>query len=357
MALTLNIAFGEHARVMPLKDGTVKPEGIDLNWINTGSGWIFHRNLYYDEFDVSEMSISSTLLAMDRRKPGGKWDWSALPIFLSGGGLAWVRILWVNTSAGINSLCDIKGKKIAVNDYEMTAALWLKIVMKDMCGIEAKDNVWVNGRTQELSRDNALGLDIDPPPGVERQWLKEGQFMDVMLDRGEVDAAFIMTPADIQGMGPTGIESEGYTVTMERWGGTQIAGNPSIRPLFADGGKAIVTDYHQKFGHRHQPNHHLVIQNRILKEHPWVAKSLFDAFQRSKEIAYERWKHDRSGILVFEGDDEREQKEAFGPDPYPMGLRAMGKAIERAIQGSLEQGLIRKSLKLEDFYAPTTLDT
>jgi 4,5-dihydroxyphthalate decarboxylase len=67
MTVTLNIAFGDHARVEPLKDGTVKPEGIELNWINTGSGWIFHRNLYYDEFDVSEMSISSTLVAIERR--------------------------------------------------------------------------------------------------------------------------------------------------------------------------------------------------------------------------------------------------------------------------------------------------
>jgi hypothetical protein len=81
------------------------------------------------------------LLAVDRRQQGRKWDWSGLPIFLSSGGLAWTRLLWVNNSAGINSLCDIKGKRIAVNDYEMTAALWLKIVMKDLCGIEAKDNV------------------------------------------------------------------------------------------------------------------------------------------------------------------------------------------------------------------------
>jgi 4,5-dihydroxyphthalate decarboxylase len=354
MAITLNIAFGEHARVMPLKDGTVKPEGIDLNWINTGSGWIFHRNLFYDEFDVSEMSISSTLLAVDRRQQGRKWDWSGLPIFLSSGGLAWTRLLWVNNSAGINSLCDIKGKRIAVNDYEMTAALWLKIVMKDLCGIEAKDNVWYNGRTKELSRDDALGLDKDPPPGVERQWLEEGQFMDTMLESGQVDAAFIMPPAEIEAIGGTG---EGYTRIMERWGGTELEGNARIRQLFPDQGKAVISEYHQKFGHRHQPNHHLVIQNRVLKDNPWVARSLFDAFERSKEIAYQRWRHDRSAVLVFEGEDEREHSEVFGPDPYPMGLRAMGKTIERAVQGSMEQGLVRKQLKLEDIYAPTTLDT
>ena len=119
----------------------------------------------------------------------------------------------------------------------MTAALWLKIVMKDLCGIEAKDNVWYNGRTKELSRDDALGLDKDPPPGVERQWLEEGQFMDTMLESGQVDAAFIMPPAEIEAIGGTG---EGYTRIMERWGGTELEGNARIRQLFPDQGKAVI---------------------------------------------------------------------------------------------------------------------
>lgn len=347
MALTLNIAFGDHMRVDPLKDGTVKPEGIELNFINSNPGWTFHRALYYDEFDVWEMSLSSTLLALERRRDGGKWDWSCVPIFLSSGALAWAPRTWVNSSAGINDLCDLKGKRVAVNDYEQTAALWMKIVMKDLCNIEAKDNVWVNGRTKELSRDNALGLDTDPPPGVERQWLVEGQFIDVMLDRGEIDAAFISPPR------PT----EGYTVTMERWGGTQIEGNPRIRPLFPDLGKAMCAEYERKFGLHHTPNHHVVVQNRILKEHPWVAMSLYNAFQKSKEVAYQRAKDWRSAALVFEGEDWAEQAAIYGDDPYPIGLKAMGKTVERAVQGSMEQGLLRRRLSLQEIYHSSTLDT
>ena len=356
MALTINIAFGDHSRVEPLKDGTVKPEGIDLNWINTGSGWIFHRNLYYDEFDVSEMSISSTLVAIERRGDTGRWDWSVLPVFLSSGGLVWTEPMYVNVDSGINGPGDIRGKRIAMADYEMTAALWMKIVMKDLYGIEAKDNIWYNGRTKELSRDNALGLDIDPPPGVERHWLTEDQTMDQMLEQGELDTAMLVRPETASIIsGSRG--SEGYTVTMERWGGTQIAGNPRIRPLCPDRGKAIFAEYHQKFGHYHQPNHHLVIQNRILREHPWVAESLVDAFRKSKEVAYQRAKYWRSAALVFEGDDWQEQAAIYGEDPYPIGMRAMRKTVERMIQGSLEQGLIRKPLRIEDIYAQATLDT
>ena len=93
----------------------------------------------------------------------------------------------------------------------------------------------------------------------------------------------------------------------------------------------------------------MIVQNRILREHPWVAWELFSAFQRSKEIAYERARRS--------GKDFGEQAAAFGDDPYPIGLRAMGKTVERAIRGSLEQGLLRRPLRLGDVYFRTTLAT
>ena len=98
------------------------------------------------------------------RTDGTKWDWSALPIFLSRGH-HW-PYLYVNTGSGIASLADMKGKRIGVPDYDMTAALWFRNTLKDLYGIEAKDNVWFNGRTKELSHGGALGLDktgaVDP---------------------------------------------------------------------------------------------------------------------------------------------------------------------------------------------------
>ena len=171
--------------------------------------------------------------------------------------------------------------------------------------------------------------------------------MDVMLDRGELDAAFIGSP----------YAREGYTVTMERSGGTTIEGNPRIRLLFPDRGKAIMAEYHTKFGYRQTPNHHVIIQNRILRQHPWVAMSLFNAFQKAKEVSYERAKYWRSAALVFEGDDWKEQADIYGADPYPIGLEAMGKSVERAIEGSMEQGLLRRRLGLDEIYHPTTLGT
>src|SRR5437879_301164 len=231
MPLRLTMGCSENPRVQPLKDGIVKPQGIELDCITLDPSNLFQRNLTYDEFDVSEMSISETLLARERTD-GKKWDWSALPVFLSRGH-HW-HTFYVNTASGIKSLADLRGKRIGVPDYDMTAAQRFRITRK---------------------------------------------------------------------------------------------------------------------------NHHVIVQNRILKEHPWVALELFKAFQRSKEVAYERARRSQSVYLFFPGKDFQEQAAVFGDDPYPIGLRAMGKNIERAIRGSLEQGLLRRPLRLEDIYYRTTLNT
>jgi hypothetical protein len=88
-----------------------------------------------------------------------------------------------------------------------------------------------------------------------------------------------------------------------------------------------------------------------------VALELFNAFQRSKEVAYERARRHESTYLYFPGKDREEQRAVFGEDPYPLGLAAMGRNVERAIRGSLEQGLLTKPLRVEEIYYRTTLKT
>ena len=344
MSLRITMAFSDNPRVQPLRDGTVKPENIDLDMLTVPPSDLFYRNLAYDEFDASEMSISETLLAMER-SDGTKWDWSALPAYLSRGHV-WPG-LYVNTASGVESLGDIKGKRIGVPDYDMTAALWFRATLKDLHGIEASDNVWYNGRTKEFSHGGALGLDDSGPRGVEHHWLTADQTLDVMLDRGELDVVTAIRP---------GRGTAGDTTVIDRYGGTPLNDNPRVRKLLADNGKSVVYEYYTKTGFYHC-NHHVIVQNRILREHPWVALELFKALQRSKEVAYERARIQQSTYLYFPGSDFQDQASVLGEDPYPIGIRAMGHNVQRAIQASLEQGLISKPMSLEDVYFRTTLDT
>jgi 4,5-dihydroxyphthalate decarboxylase len=345
MALRLTIAFSDNPRVQPLKDGTVKPRNLELDFITLEPSALFQRNLSHDEFDVSEMSISETLLALERRD-GSKWNWSALPVFLSRGHV-W-STLYVNTASGIGGLGDLRGKRVGVPDYDMTAALWFRITLKDLYGIEAKENIWYNGRTKELSHGGALGLDKVGPAGVTHHWLTVDQTLDVLLDRGELDACTFMRQ-------DTRITAGDPTV-IDRYGGTPIDGNPRLRKLLPDNGRELVYEYHRKTGCFHA-NHHVIVQTRILDDHPWVALELYAAFQRSKEVAYERARQAQAAYLYFAGNDFREQARVLGEDPYPLGLHAMGKNVERAIQGSLEQGLLRRRLRLDEVYYRTTLGT
>ena len=316
MALRLTMAFSDNPRVQPLKDGTVKPQNIELNCVTLDASALFQRNLFYDEFDVSEMSISETLLAKERREQygQGKWDWSALPVFLSRGHV-WPN-LYVNAASGITSLADMKGKKIGVPDYDMTAALWFRITLKDLYGIEAKDNIWYNGRTKELSHGGALGLDRAGPVGVTHHWLTVDQTLDVMLDRGDIDAC-------------TAIRSEGRVTAgdptvIDRYGGTPVHGNPRLRKLLEDNGKGVVYEYYRKTGFFHC-NHNVIVQNRILQEHPWVALELYNAFQRPK-----KWPMNVPGApsrrtCTSRAKIFRNKRRSWGTTPTPSGCGPWGR--------------------------------
>ena len=345
MALQLTVAFTDNPRLRPLRDGTVKPQNLDLNFVTVAAGELFFRNLKYDEFDLSEMSISETLLAKERGD-GTRWDWGGLPVFLSKA-FVWLN-LYVNTASGIEHLGDLKGKRVGVPDYDMTAALWMRTTLKELYGIEAKDITWYNGRTSELSHGGALGLDKDPPPGVTLHWLTSDQTLDVMLDRGELDAAY--------GFPPPSSEGGGTFASIDRYGGTPLSDNPRIRKLFPDGGREITAEYYRKTGVI-PVNHMVIVQNRILREHPWVALELYKAFQRSKEAAYEQARQASSNYLLFGAREFQEQAATFGEDPYPLGIRANRKMLDTLFKSSLEQGLTRRPAQIEEIFCPTILDT
>jgi len=326
MAIKLTMGFGDNPRIQPLKDGTVKPDSIELEFVPSRN--LFYHNLAVDDLDCSEMSISETLLARERTD-GTKWDWAAVPIFMSRAH-GWTD-LCVSDASGIRDLAGLKGKNVAVPDYDMTAALWLRCALKDLYGIEASDINWFNVRPRGESHGMELGLDKTPPPGINLKWHPAGLDAAAALNSGEVDA--------VRGLGET-----------------RIATNPNIHTLLPDSGKAVLGEHFQKTGFLHT-NHHVIIQNRIVKEHPWVPMELYRAFQRAKEVSFQRARQQDSAYLYFQQTEFNEQAAVFGDDPYPFGIKNMRPMLERLFQGSLEQGLIRKPATVDEVYHPSTLDT
>jgi 4,5-dihydroxyphthalate decarboxylase len=345
VVLTLTIGFSRNPRIEPLLDGAVKAQGIDLQFVVCRPGELFYRNLKYDEFDVFEMSMSEYLMTRERRQ-GSKWHWTGLPIFPAKAFL-WLQ-LYVNTSAGIKDLSELRGKRIGIPDYPMTAAVWMRATLKELYGIRPEEVTWYNGRPFEFSHSGIMGLDQKPPAGVKINWLRENQTLDQALDAGDVDAAYSVTP---------GRRPEPSIVTaIDRHGGTPIEGNPRIRRLLPDSGREVVSEYYRRTAVL-ASNHMVAVKSKLLEKYPWVALELFQAFQASKEMAYRRAKEMSSAYLLFEGEDHKRQTDLFGADPYPFGLKANRRMLEILAQSSFEQGLTKEPAAVDDLFHPTMLDT
>jgi 4,5-dihydroxyphthalate decarboxylase len=78
-ALQLSLIMGANDRSRPVLDGTIQPDGIELIGTVGHPSEIFWRQLHFQEFDLSEMSLSSLLMAT----ANGNRDWVGLPIFTS----------------------------------------------------------------------------------------------------------------------------------------------------------------------------------------------------------------------------------------------------------------------------------
>jgi 4,5-dihydroxyphthalate decarboxylase len=324
----LKTTCAPNPRITPIANGEVKVDGVEFEWDLKPVPMLFRNNIALDNPELSEMSISETMLTVDRKEKygRGRWDWWAIPIFLARGHF-WGGMV-VNTASGIKDLSDLKGKRVGVPDYCMTAALWMRILLKDLYNIETKDNEWFNLRPKEESQAIALGLDEDPPPGITVHWEIHDDPIN-MLERGELDAAI-------------GVR------------GPRLDNNSKVHKLFEDEGAAVIGEHYRKVGCFHA-NHQFIIQRRLVENDPDVPMKLYNAFLESKRIAQQRDPQEAS--LYFPTDTLEQERAIYGDDFFPIGLKAMRKTLERAMQGSLEQGLIRKPINIDEIYHPSTRGT
>ena len=75
--IQMSFAMGPNPRNRAIFDRAVKPSGIDFTLHKVPVSELFWRQLRFQEFDVSEMSISSFLMIM----ANGDKNWIGLPIF------------------------------------------------------------------------------------------------------------------------------------------------------------------------------------------------------------------------------------------------------------------------------------
>lgn len=342
--LNLKLGLTKNPRFEPLINGSVKSDKLNLNIHVTTPPELFYKNLKNDEFDVFEMSLSEFLITREQAK-GDRWQWQALPIFPAKA-FVWMT-LFVNTGSGIQSFCDLKGKRVGIPDYVMTAGLWFRAILRELCAIQPKDISWYIGRVQDLSHGGLLGMDTRPPAGVSTTWLTAEKTFDVMLDKGEIDAAYGFAPRH---------DAKLMTLNIDRYGGTPLEGNPRLKKMFADGGLSIVEAFYHKTGIV-PVNHVIVAQRCMLEQNSWLPSEILRLFSESKRSAYERGNFASPAYLYFENSDRGNQEKMVGNDPFPFGIKNNRKMLEMLFRNSHEEGLTQRLAKIEEVFYPGLLDT
>lgn len=333
--VALSLASAEYERTRPVLDGTVEVEGVDLTIIVSDPSETFWRQLRFGDFDISEMSMSSYLMARSRDA-----DLVAVPIFPSR--RLFHTELDCHSAAGIESPADLVGKRVGVGDYQQTAALWTRGILQHDFGVHPGDIEWLMERPPELSHAGAT--DFTAPAGVTIHEVPAGKSLAALLVAGEIDAAFVRRA-----------RAKARTHMIERSSRTVSEGDWSaVHPLFKDN----FAEGRRFFSSRgYLPiNHTYVIRGDVHRRHPWLAFNLYKAFVEAKVRAESRLMKAIPLSLVFRYDYLEMTQEIFGPDPFPYGIPPNREVLETLVSYSAEQGLIPAEIPLDELFAASTLD-
>jgi 4,5-dihydroxyphthalate decarboxylase len=312
MRLQLNFAGGNYDFVRPLADGTVRPDGIDLNVLSgMGSGERHHRMGRGQEFDICEFNAAAYLAARDQDFP-----WTALPVFLH----RRFRhgFVFVNTAKGIAAPPDLRGKRIGGPTFLAAGNVWMRGILQEHHGVPHRDVTWL------VERDDAVNF--TPPAGLWVERVPDGVRAEKMMLDGELDA--ILTP-DL----PHAF----------------LAGDKRIARLFADNKEREVA-YFKQTG-IFPIMHVTLIKQEIVDRHPWVATNLMKAFNQAKEHAYRRILNPRNVALAWVRNALEEQLAVLGNDPWEFGLTPRNRnTLETLQRYCAQQGIVRRERPLEELF-------
>src|SRR6202008_3379186 len=245
--LRLTFACGPFDRTQALRDGSIRPDGIELTYLAMQPAEIFWRMLQFHEFDVSEMSLANYAMLVAK----GDAPFVAIPAFPS-------RVFrhgyfFINTTKGIERPQDLKGRTGGVPEYSQTASVYMRGILQHEYGVHPRDVRWVQGRADRLH--HAL------PPDVQLPQAPAGTELGDLLERGEID--FLMTANN--------------PLSFRR-------GAPNVKRLFPNY-RELEQDYYRRTK-IYPIMHTVVIRREVYERDPWVALSLYKALSRAKQYAF-----------------------------------------------------------------------
>jgi 4,5-dihydroxyphthalate decarboxylase len=314
--IPLTLACGDYEIIRPLKEGTVKPDGIDLTILtamdSTTRHWRFLRG---QEFDCAEVSCSSYIVARDQGLAA-----TAIPVFLH----RRFRhgFVFINTRKGITKPTDLIGKRVGVKQFQATAIVWMRGILEQEYGVPQKSIEWV----PELDET----IEFTPPPGLNISKLADNETVEGQLVEGKLDA--LIHPDLIKPL---------------------VQKDPRVGRLFPNYKQDEIA-YWKKTG-IFPIMHVLGIKQEIVDRHPWVPINLYHAFNQAKAIAMKRMENPRIVPLVWYREAWEEQEEIVGSDPWEYGRTERNLNNMNTIAGYChEQGMSKRRFGFDDLFAPVS---
>ncbi|MBM2811781.1 MAG: hypothetical protein HW416_2540 [Chloroflexi bacterium] len=305
----------------PLLENRVAIEGVTLK---IGEPPVM---IYKDEPDLREgnFGLADLNLGYWPQAIEAGWELTGLPIFSKRKGA--YQFIFVRTDRGIDSPRGLEGKRVASRSYATSLTIWCRGLLQHRFGVDPskmRPVVWVKDHFPVRYRGFEPEVFPDPKKSV----------VDALLD-GDVDAMI----TDI---------SDGKAIEA-------LKRSPKVRRLFPDYPHEDEKLYREEG--IYTPVHLIVMSKKLDRQRPELARQLYQAFEKSKEMAYTDILNDRAGFgVLYLREHMEEQMEKWG-DPFKYGIAANRNTIDTYMQYNVEQGHVRSPLSYEQLFAGSTLDT
>jgi 4,5-dihydroxyphthalate decarboxylase len=325
-ALRLTFACWDYDRTRALMDGRVRPDGIDLTYLSQPVEETFFRMLRYREYDCCEMSLSSYVASLGRENP----PFVAIPAFPS----RFFRhsCIFVSARSGIQRPQDLKGKRVGVPEYQMTAPVWIRGILSDDYGVKVTDCEHLSGGEEQPGRDEKLKIEV--PKEIRLRAIGPAQTLSRMLADGELDAlvtarapsTFQTQPGKVKRLFPDYVAAE-----------REYYRRTKIFPIM----------------------HTVVIRRDVYERQPWVAQTLYKALVESKAKAYELYDQTAAlpAMIPWLTAQVEEARREMGADWWPYGLAPNRHVLDTFLRYHHEQGLSKRRFAPEELFARETLES
>jgi len=316
--LKLTIATTDYDHFRDFRLGFVTAEGIDHNWLNLGHHECFARFTANREFDLSELSFAKFATQVTRRDS----DIVGLPVVCSR--LFRFGSFYVNKRSGIKTVQDLKGRKIGSPEWAHSAAVYMRGWLHNDMGVKLTDVHWIQAGANSPGREEKVELNL--PQGLKLTRIADKSLSE-LLAAGEIDCAIIARPPNCF-----------------------LEGHPDVVRLVPDY-REMEEDYYRRT--RVWPIMHIIaMRKRIVDEHPWAARNLYNAFLESKRRSIERLLDPAVSRypLAWLPDYARRMHAMFDGDPFPYGIEENRATWEQMALYTWQQGIAHRQFKPEEIF-------